>query len=349
MTRILFVGDSWLGSSARGLRNALARAPGVLLEEVATDTIRPMHRSAPLRAVNRLLEPLYVRELSQRCLDAAERFRPQSVIVYKGAGLTAETIRALGRWDAETVCVFPDHSPHAFGPRIREAVGAFDLVVSTKSFHPAQWKTTYGYDNRCVYVPHGYDADLHERATLPEVAAYDVGLVATWRPEYEMLVKSLAAIPEMSRLRFRLLGRYWGELAKSLPDHWATGPSTTGIEYVEEVRAHAINIAPVQQQVLVEGRSHPGDVDTTRTYEYAAAFTTFIHVETPILREIYTAEELPSYRNADDLASTIVKLHGDDGLRAHYARAAHQRAVPAYSLNARAQTLLAMLRSGAPT
>ena len=70
-------------------------------------------------------------------LDGA---RHDVLMVYKGSEVSAAALRQAKRVGAFTVNVFPDCSPHAHGARLKAMVGEYDLVVSTKPFHPAGWQ-----------------------------------------------------------------------------------------------------------------------------------------------------------------------------------------------------------------
>ena len=50
--RVLFVGESWSGSTARSLKEALARLSGVVLEEVNVDHVFPKNNSSNRKRVS---------------------------------------------------------------------------------------------------------------------------------------------------------------------------------------------------------------------------------------------------------------------------------------------------------
>ncbi|MEO7916126.1 MAG: hypothetical protein ABIR16_00660, partial [Dokdonella sp.] len=123
------------------MREALARRGDIELDEINEDAYLPKHRARWLRGIHRLLGPQYRRELGEAVLARVARLQPDVVMTYKGNPIDASL---LGRIKAcaphvLTVNVYPDYSPHAYGLRHREAVGAYDLVISTKPFHPAAW------------------------------------------------------------------------------------------------------------------------------------------------------------------------------------------------------------------
>ncbi len=202
--KLLFVGLSWNGSDARSLREALARQPGIQLEEIAIDLTVPVFDSRLLRALNRALLPLEIQELKRRTILACRNFRPDAILVYKGAHLDADFIGLLKDQFAPVINVFPDASPHAHGALLRKAIGAYDLVISRKTYHPPRWSELYGYSNRCVHVGHGYMPTVHLRVAPPTETPYDVVVVANGREEYAKLLRTMSA-----RLGAKTCGSRW--------------------------------------------------------------------------------------------------------------------------------------------
>ena len=147
--RVLFIGESWLGSCGRSLKEALARNPVVCLDEVNEDLFMPRPRARWLRAINRVLRSAYRKDLYQQILDRVTAFKPDIVMTYKGWPIDAEFLNRVRKLGCMVVNVYPDCSPHAHGAEHRKAVGAYDLVISSKCFHPALWKNLYGYQNGC--------------------------------------------------------------------------------------------------------------------------------------------------------------------------------------------------------
>lgn len=346
MIRLLFVGESWLGSCARSLKEALARHPGVCLDEVNEDCFVPSPRARWLRAVHRLLRPAYAEELERQILYRVSAFRPDVVMTYKGFPISASLVHRLQSMGCATVNVYPDCSPHAHGDAHREAVGAYDLVISTKPFHPQLWQSVYGYQNRCVFVPQGYDPALHLAETPPGSARFDVALVATWRPEYGRLMKALAALLRGTGVSVGIGGSGWKARRMDFPSEWEFAGELQGRSYIEWLRQGRICIAPVTREIVIDGARQPGDEDTTRTYELAAACCFFIHRRTEYVRQLYDeTTEVPVYDTAEDLAGKVTHYLTRDDERAQNALAAHRRAVPAYSIDARAEVIASIIRS----
>ena len=205
-------------------------------------------------------------------------------MTYKGYSVRADLVADVRALGALTVNIYPDYSPHAHGMAHRKAIGAYDLVISTKAFHPSLWRQTYGYENRCLFVPQGYDPNLHLVPEPPSVFEFDVVMVATYRPEYGRLFIDLAKAlddrkPPRRDRRKRLGGRPRPPAAAMV----FPGP-VQGRGYVSLLRRGRICIAPLTREVVIAGQPQPGDMDTTRTYELAAAHCFFIHRRTDFAR-----------------------------------------------------------------
>lgn len=345
--RILFIGESWLGSCARSLKEALARQADIELDEMALEPFFPSPYSVWLRALNRLTRPLYNREFKEQVLNKIRLTRPDVVMTYKGHPIHTDLIAAIQRLGPMMVNVYPDYSPHAYGTAHRKAVGHYDLVISTKAYHPAIWKAVYGYDNRCEFVPQGYDPALHLVSSPPVNFEFDVVMVSTYRAEYGKLMSDLAHQLNDSNIRVAVAGCGWEACRSSLPSHWVFPGPVQGRGYVSMLRKGKICIAPLTREVVIDGRRQPGDVDTTRSYELAAAGCFFIHRRTEFAQRLYDeTAEVPMYDTPEELAEKIAYFLPRADERAAMAAAAHRRAVPAYSLDARASEIVSIL-SGA--
>lgn len=339
--RLLFVGETWKGSSARSLCHALSDLEGVTIDEVGEDHYLPHHKSKRLRGVNRLLRHWQRTELEREINTKLEAGCLDALIVYKGRGVGSRIVNRAQALGVLTINVFPDCSPHSHGSHLREAMGQYDLVISTKSFHPALWRTTYGYSNRCVFVPHGFDPTVHYWPAFQEAPLFDVVLALTWRPEYELLLDTFAKCMRGEAVRVGVAGSGWRERCSRFPTEWAFPGPLHGRAYGEWLRNGKVAIAPVNREVLINGNRYPGDEDTTRTYELAAAHCFFLHRRTDYLATVYDARtEVPVWESPQELAELVRYYIPREQERRVMAAAAHARAVPAYSISKRAEQIV---------
>jgi spore maturation protein CgeB len=107
------------------------------------------------------------------------------------------------------------------------------------------------------------------------------------------------------------------------------------------LRRGKIVIAPVHRDVLIGDVRQPGDEETTRTYELAAACCFFLHRRTEYVQKIYDEKtEVPMWDSPVELVDLIHYYLPRERERREMAAAAHARAVPAYSIPGRAAQVL---------
>lgn len=342
---IVFVGDGWQGASDRSLREALLLLPGVGIRDIGRDHYMPSYRGRALRLINRILRPLQVAELESAIRRTIAGKPPDIVLVYKGVGLRAAFIQELKAHGMPVVNVFPDHSPNAYDRELQEALGCYNLVISTKPHHPKLWQSLYGYQNTCVHIPHGYDPKVHYWADPPVESTFDVALCASGRLEYYRLMTALAEQLGDEPISVAIAGSGWREQRTQFPAGWHIQEGIGGPGYGEFLRSARIVIAPVNSDVVVNGQRQPGDEDTTRSYELAAMHCFFVHQRTPYITTVYDEHnEVPCWGDAEELAALIRRWLPDAVGRRDYAYRAHTRAVPAYSIPERAKSVLAALQ-----
>jgi len=284
--------------------------------------------------------------LENEIKNKIQQFKPDVLLVGKCPMIGPNTINEAKRAGVFTVNRFPDCSPHAHGQRLKKAMGEYDLVLSTKPYHPPGWHGIYGYTNPCICVPHGYSNLTHYWAYPSENQDIDVVLVATWRPQYEELMVTLARELDTSGMSVLIAGMGWGRARRKFPAHWQFMEGIQGRAYGEVLRRGKIVVAPVHREMAIGRDTQPGDEDTTRTYELAAASCFFLHRRTPYVQTLYSeTHEVPMWDDAAELATLIRRFLPLPDERRRMAEAAHRRAVPAYSVAARTAESLQIIRS----
>lgn len=339
--KILFLGQSWQGSSARSIREALSISPGIQIDEVSEDHYFPKHKNRFLRAIHYFFNTLYREELKREVCDRLRELKPDVLVVYKGYAVGSDVILHARKLGVYTVNIFPDYSPHAYGELLKKSIGEYDLVISTKPFHVENWSNIYGYKNKCVFVPHGYDPKVHLWGEHEKNKLIDVVMVSSWRQQYEDMLVLLSKKIGTREISVTIGGPGWEKSRSRLPSHWLFPGAVHGRAYGELLRQAKIVIAPVHTDVVIDGRRQPGDEDTTRTYELAAANCFFLHRRTHYVKSIYSEiSEVPMWDDANELADLILKYLKLDAERNCMSAAAHIRAVPAYSIESRAKEVL---------
>ena len=143
-----------------------------------------------------------------------------------------------------------------------------------------------------------------------------------------------------------IAGNGWKSSAKRFPRSWTFTGAFEGRSYGNFLRSGKICIAPLTPQVSIDGIVHPGDQDTARTYELAAAHCFFLHQRTEYVESLYDERtEVPLWDGPEELWELISKFVQDEFERLRFASAAHRRAVPNYSIAARARQISQIIRS----
>ena len=102
----------------------------------------------------------------------------------------------------------------------------------------------------------------------------------------------------------------------------------------------------MQREVVINGKRQPGDEDSTRTYELAAAQCFFLHRRTDYVQTVFDERtEVPLWDDARELAALVRHYLPRDRERRMMAAAAHARAVPEYSVPNRAAQVMAHVRA----
>ena len=169
--------------------------------------------------------------------------------------------------------------------------------------------------------------------------------IASGRTEYYQLISEFHAGLGGRKIRVALGGAAWEKYPDGLPDGFENIGERFGRAYTDWLRRGKIVLAPVMTGVNVQGQIKRGDEVTNRTYQCAAACTFFIHTRTDEAKELYDEEtEVPMYSDGAELAKLVLHYLDRPEDRLRMAIAAHRRAVPAYSHDARAARILELMR-----
>jgi spore maturation protein CgeB len=337
--RILFLGENWYGSCARACCYALRRL-GCDVTDIDLQTIVPQWRQRSNRGIIRLLHSRIIREYNQLILDTASQVRPEILFAFKGSFVESHTLGILGQSGVALYNYYPDTSPTAHDRYLAQSIRAYDCIFYTKKF----WAKNLpdGLESRrLVFLPHGYDPEIHHPLSLDEeqIARYrhDVTLVATHTAYKEhLLAKLLRHLPEID---LHIYGNGWRERSGS-PEIKSSihGFPLYGSEYAKAIRASRICLG------IMSGKVHgvtQGDETTTRTYEIPACGGFMLHERTPELLELYEEDkEVACFGSVEELAEKIQYYLAHPEERQAIARAGHARCVPAYSYDNRVKEIL---------
>jgi len=337
---VLFLGESWYGSSARACSASLRRL-GCEVHDIDGSTFFPPVRSRGLRALLRALRPWLVREYNAAAMDAALTLKPDMLIAFKGAHLQARSLRRVREAGIPAYNYYPDTSPTAHGPWLAEALPQYDCVFYTKRYWHEAFRESLGL-RESVYLPHGYDPEIHRPCALDDRDRAELGhavtVIATYTRHKEVVLESLLA--RMPELDLCIWGHQWRERASSaVVRRHARGVALTGARYAKAIGASAINLAIMSGAVA---GAPQGDETTTRTFEIPASGGFMLHERTPEVAGVFEeGREIACFGSGDELAAQIRHFLDRPVEREAMRRAALRRCVPAYSYEKRMATLLA--------
>jgi spore maturation protein CgeB len=341
--RTLFLGENWYGSCARACCYALRRL-GCDVTDIDLQTITPQWRQLSNRAIARLLRPRIVREYNQLILDCASQIRPDILLAFKGTAVTAATLRKLRFSGIALYNYFPDTIPSEQGNILADAIHEYDCVFYTKKFWDANPPDGLG-KRRLVFLPHGYDPDVHRIMELDardvSELTQDVTVIASHTSYKEKLLRGLVGL--MPDLDLHIYGDRWTypPRAPELRRH-IRGMALAGSRYAKGIGAARINLAITSWTGRIEV-----DETTTRTFEIPACGGFMLHERTPELLELYEeGREVACFGSVEELASKIEYYLTHPVERDAIARSGHARCVPAYSYDERMKQILAYATSG---
>jgi hypothetical protein len=308
--------------------------------EVDEETFIPQVSLFTSRVVRRLLWFRLVDEYNRAILSAAEKFRPDIFIAFKGSYIHASTLKFVSAKGIPLYNYFPDTSAFAHGKRLPKSLPEYDCVFYTKPFWyndvTKQIKLKRGF-----FLPHGYCSSLHRPVELDarDISDYgcDVSLIAFHTRHKEQVLNRLISV--RPNLDLRIWGAGWVERCKSTElRRCIRGFSLLGELYVRAIRASRINLAIMSGQVV--GASS-GDLTTSRTYTIPASGGFMLHERNSEVLGLYKEdEEIACFDSAEELADKIDYYLAHPEEREAIARSGHARCAPAYSYDNRMATLL---------
>lgn len=319
--RAIVVCDQWLGSDGYAGMKAFRRAGWNVLVAPEWDFV-PVHwRTRPMRVVGRLLRPAAVREFNRALVDRAEEFAPELLLVFKGAFVTAESLRRLRALGIRTYCFYPDVSFLAHGPQIPKALPEYDWIFTTKTFGLTDMKTQLGV-TRASLIHFGYDPDLHRPVPLSATdrARFecDVSYIGTWSPKKESLLSEL--LIRRSQLRLRIWGAQWSRSKSPVLINSIVGHAVLGEDFVRALRGSRINLS-----IMSEARqgASKGDQIANRTFTVPACEAFVLHERTDEVLSLFREpEEIVCYGSFDELVAQIDRYLPDEPERTAVARRA---------------------------
>lgn len=344
--KILYASSFWFGSDDCGMRNALHRRADVTIDEIDADHYVSTRGDRILQVAYRLIRRKQQHLYNETIIDRVKS-RPIDVFfVSKGNYIYPETLDKIKKMGVLIACFYPDKSPKAYGVDHDRAMGLFDVVFSSKSFHPEIWQSEYGYQNECIHVSHGYDKAVHLAETPASAPTHDIVMVANARPIYTKLIQELMNCPRAEEWSVAIGGARWAKYLPERPSRWTLVGEQNGRAYTSWLRRGKVVLAPVENEYELNGKPVHADQVTARTFQIPAAYNFFIHTDSDEARDIFSGRhEIPLFKGATDLHDLISDHLKDDRARKHYCEASRDRGVPEFSLDVRAAQIVDSLRT----
>lgn len=332
--------EFWHGSTGRALAQGL-RGAGWDVAEVDLGSYLGRAHGLIHRIANRLLTGRGIAAYNREILDHAARVDAELLVTVKGSFITADTLATLQARGVRTVNFYPDVAYNHAGSS-PEAYARYDQIITTKSYHLDHLRDTYGAE-RTGFVHHGYAPQVHARRHHGEVPyRWDISHIGNFSPyKFEYM---LAVAQAFSDRKIAVIGNGWAGPAQgtALAPH-VLGYPLVGDYFARAIEESRINVAMHHGPVPPDGWQ---DVTSTRTFEIPASGGFMLHIDNDEVRSLFVpGEEIDVFADAASLCERIGHHLEHDDARRRIALAGHARCVPAYSLDARAAELAALLRA----
>jgi spore maturation protein CgeB len=342
---MLFASEFTVWQTAAGLAQGF-RLLGWDIVEVSTMDPIIHSRRIDLRAAGRLLYGSMRKSFNEDLLREADATQPDVMLTVKGNFITAATLRELRRRGIFTVNFYPDYKfehGHGFNEAL---VDEYDLFITTKSFQVDYLTQRLGPD-RVAMIHHGYVPDIHRRRTPPGTAPtylWDVSFIGNASPDKLAWLEPVArALGDRTMV---VIGNNWEQLAAGTAvAPYVLGRPLVGDQFARAIEHSRINIAVHHG---VGGAQGWADAVSTRSFEIPACGGFMLHIDNAEIRTLYEpGREIDVFADPAQLVSQIKRYLNDETGRQAIADAGHARAVPAYSLHARAiEVVSEMTRHG---
>ncbi len=337
---MVIAGEFWRGSTGLGLADGFRRC-GWAVREIDIQHFYPnLGNRFVARAVRRALSPLADDAFRAATLNACETLRPDIFLSIKGSAITLDLLKRISATTSQTVLFYPDF--HFDYPDVDlNALGQFDRIITSKTFQIEFLAERFGSE-RVAYIPHGYASGVHKpfHAYLTEHDFQaDVQHIGTCSPsKLRWMSRLRRSLPD---IRIRLIGAGW----KRATIGTALEPSVVSGDYYGCGYSAAVQTARINIGVHFGPVGEWQDNVSTRTFEIPACRGFMLHIDNAEIRNLFSPEtEIDVFSSHDELVEKTQFYLSHPDLRADMIARAYQRAVPAYSYDARAKDLLDIIR-----
>jgi spore maturation protein CgeB len=346
MLKILCIGPEWRGSNANGLFKALSRI-GHAISVVDEFYYIPLRTKAILtKVVSRIGRNFFISDFNKAILNEALIFKPDLVLVYKGAFVLPETVKALKNIGKRVVNFYPDVSFKTHGNLLEKTLPLYDMVFTTKTFGIEDMQKQLGQKN-VIFIPHGFDPEVHKPfpivdSQLMSTFGCDASFIGTWSPHKENTLSTLKEI--LPSIRLKIWGRQWSNCTSKNLKSAIQKQEVLGDLYAIAINCSKVNLGILSEKVY--GASS-GDKITSRTFHIPAAKGCMLHQNSEEIGHYFEiGKEILVFNSSEDLAEKLELLLNNESLRQQLANAGYQRALKDHSLDQRAKEILKYCMDG---
>ncbi len=342
--RILCVGPLWRGSNAGGLFRALSREGCLIAVVDEFYYISLQSKTIKLKIAERLVRDWQAAEYNLAIKKQINIFKPDVVLIYKGAFVTPETLAFAQHHNAKIVLFYPDVSLTNHGGNIPKCIPLYDLIFTTKTFGIKDMMNM-SKPKKMFFIPHGYDPDIHRPLTVSEkdkqIFGCEVSFIGTYSAKKEQW---LAILKErLPDLNLKIWGGQWQKHNSPVLNSSIQGTTVDGDLYAAAIQCSQINLGILSEQVT--GASS-GDLITSRTFHITGANGFLLH-ERNEESVLYYKENIEAafFDGPEEMVQKINEFLKNSVLREQIKEAGHKRALAEHSLDARARTFIAQVKA----
>jgi spore maturation protein CgeB len=342
MKKILCIGKQFRGSNAGGLFKAISRIGNLISIVDENYYINLSNKDLKVRILDKLFQSWHIKEFNKAILIEANLFKPDIVLVYKGAFVLPETLIKLKQKGYLVVNFYPDVSFKTHGKLLPKTLPLYHHVFTTKTFGLKDMDEQLGIKN-ASFIPHGFDVDIHRNLNLSSLnhQSYlcDVSFIGGWSIKKELLLSSIKE--NINNTNLKVWGPKWANANSVYLKDSIQHSAVFGDLYALAILSSKINLGILHERV--HGASS-GDLITSRTFHIPGTGGFMIHERTEeVLKYFKEDEEIVCFDTPEELVEKIVYYLKEENKRKEIALKGNNRAINEHSLEKRAQQVLDIL------
>jgi spore maturation protein CgeB len=341
--RILCVGPLWRGSNAGGLFRALSREDCLIevIDEFYFISLQTKKKITKI--LERTIRPLQTDEFNSAIRKKVEIFKPDVLLVYKGAFVLPATLHFAKKHNCRPVLFYPDVSMTFHGANIPRSIPLYDLIFTTKSFGIKDLQNSFGVKN-ALFIPHGFDPEIHRQLSISDkdkdIFRCDVSFIGTWSRKKEKWLSFLKE--KIPGLDLKIWGDQWHRGNSPGLGSSIQGKPVTGDLYALAIQCSTINLGILSEKVA--GASS-GDLITSRTFHIPGASGFLLHERNEESVACFTENvDAAFFDGPEEMVTKVRELLHNTPLREKIRLSGHQRALRDHSLDQRAKVIISRLK-----